>query len=388
MVISSILSYAFIMIVLYICASAASRKYTVSVRRGVMNPSFITPEVFFFIAFFTFVFAIRYNVGVDYAGYLENYESGYKLEYSKNEFLFQQIALFCYNLNFHPTIYFGIFVVIQITFFLLSFKNEKFLYPFFVIFLFCNGEANQWMNIIRSATAMCIWLYSIKFIEKKQFWKYLIFVLIAAGFHRSALLYVILYPLLTFKEVKRPSIAIQFIILAAAFLIRELFTIFASSLIPVVGFVQSLLGGENDYYKNYDFATMMEDLNKGVSGTGVAFFVKLVIDIVIISYSNKLHNFYNSRKFNILYVLFIIALFFFYCFPAAVISFSRPFRFFFVLRTVMLAYFAYYLWKNRRNAQNQIILFLTVFIYLGLFAFAQIVCNADTCLWYQTWFNQ
>lgn len=388
MILSSILSYFFIMLVLYVCATIASRRYTISLRHGVANPPFLTPEVLFCIGFFTVAFAIRYNVGVDYLGYFENYESGYKLEYSKNEFLFKHISLFFYKIGAHPIFYFGFFVFVQIAFFLLALKDEKYLYPFLVIFLFCNGEVNQWMNIIRSATAMCIWLYSIKFVEKKQFWIYLICILIAAGIHRSALLYIIIYPLLNLKEIKKPSIPFQLTVLIVAFLIRELFTVFASSLVPIVTFVQTYLGGENDYYQNYDLATMMEDLNREASGTGVAFIVKLILDIVIIFYSKKMHSFYNSRRFNILYVLFIIALFFFYCFPATVISFSRPFRFFFVLRTVMLAFFAYYLWRKRKNAQNQLVLFLTIIIYLGLFVLAQVVCNADACLWYQTWFNQ
>lgn len=376
------------MLVLYICATSASRRYATSIRRGVINPPFLTPEVLFFIIFFTFVFAIRYNVGVDYPGYLELYESGYKLEYDKNEFLFKHISLFFYNIGAHPIFYFGFFVFVQITVFLFALKNEKYIYPFLVIFLFCNGEVNQWMNIIRSATAMCIWLYSIKFVEKKQFWKYLIFILLAAGIHRSALLYVVIYPFLNFKEIKRPFISFQVILLTVAFVIRKLFTVFSSRLIPLITFIQATLGGENDYYKNYDYAAMMEDLNKGVSGTGIAFLAKLMIDIAIILYSNKLHSFYNSRRFNLLYVLFIIALFFFYCFPASVISFSRPFRFFFVLRTVMLAFFTYYLWRNKKNAQNQLVLYSTIIIYLGLFVLAQVVCNADACLWYQTWFNQ
>lgn len=83
MIISSILSYLFIMVVLYLCASASSRKYVISMRRGVVSPPhFLTPEVLLLL-FFTFMFAIGYNVGVDYLNYLDAYESGISLNMGK-----------------------------------------------------------------------------------------------------------------------------------------------------------------------------------------------------------------------------------------------------------------------------------------------------------------
>lgn len=388
MVLSSILSYSFIMLVLYICSVFASRKYAMSMRKGISKTPFISPEVVFFIAFFTISFAIRYNVGVDFVNYLDEYESGYKLEYGKNAPIYKYIALTWSNLGAHPAFYFGTFVFIQITFFLLYFKNERFLYPFFVVFLFCNGEVQDWMNIIRSTAAMCIWLYSIKYIEERKFWKYLIAVLVAAGFHRVAFLYIVLYPFLTIKEIKLPSIFFQYVVLGGALIIRKLFVEFAGVIAPIVNVVKTTLGGEEDLYASYDVATMLGDINRAVTGTGIAFIVKLIIDAVIISYSNKMHQFYNCRKFNILYILFIISLFVFYCFPDYVISFSRPFRFFFVFRTIMLGYFAYYLWKHKSKNGNELLLIATMSIYIGLFILAQVVCNENSCLWYQTWFNQ
>jgi len=82
MMIFSILSYLFIMVVLYLCASASSRRYAISMRRGVVSPHFLTPEILILL-FFTFMFAIWYNIGVDYLNYLDIYESGNKLEYRK-----------------------------------------------------------------------------------------------------------------------------------------------------------------------------------------------------------------------------------------------------------------------------------------------------------------
>lgn len=386
MILSSILSYFFIMLVLYVCANSAAHTYRVNVNKG-NNPTFFSAGVVFFIFFFTIAFAIRYNVGVDYAGYLENYESGYKLEYSKNEFLYQQIALFLYDIGAHPIFFFGVYVFIQISFFLASFKNEIYLLPFFVIFMFGNGEVINWMNIVRSSTAMCIWLFSIQYIEKRKFWVYLSFCLLASGFHRVALLYIMFYPILARNTIKTPPTIIQIIVLISALVVRVSLDSFSGYIAPFVSFIQFLFGGDEGFYKNYDFDGMVAEANQTSSGTGMAFIVKLVLDVVIIFKSSKMITFYSSKRFNMMYFLFVIALFFFYCFPASVISLSRPFRFLFIFRTIMLAYFSYFLWKNRSVGNNKLFLQIFIMFYISFFIGAQMTSNVDSTGLYQTWFN-
>lgn len=79
---SSILSYIMIMVVLYLVSNrmvlSYNRQTTQYNRFSLLNPSSV-----FFVVFFTLVFAVRYNVGVDFVNYLDEYQSVYKLEYSK-----------------------------------------------------------------------------------------------------------------------------------------------------------------------------------------------------------------------------------------------------------------------------------------------------------------
>ena len=65
------------------------------------------------------------------------------------------------------------------------------------------------------------------------------------------------------------------------FIVRILFETFATQIIPLVSIFQSILGGENDYYANYDVQTMLMDLDNEKSGTGIAFLAKLIIDLII-----------------------------------------------------------------------------------------------------------
>lgn len=101
----------------------------------------------------------------------------------------------------------------------------------------------------------------------------------------------------------------QYGIVACAFIVRILFETFATQIIPLVSIFQSILGGENDYYANYDVQTMLMDLDNEKSGTGIAFLAKLIIDLIIIFNSNKIIKFYDSSKFKTYYFLFIVALF-------------------------------------------------------------------------------
>ena len=86
---SSILSYIMIMVVLYLVSNrmvlSYNRQTTQYNRFSLLNPSSV-----FFVVFFTLVFAVRYNVGVDFVNYLDEYQSVYKLEYSKNEIFIQK----------------------------------------------------------------------------------------------------------------------------------------------------------------------------------------------------------------------------------------------------------------------------------------------------------
>ena len=374
------------MVVLYLVSNrmvlSYNRQTTQYNRFSLLNPSSV-----FFVVFFTLVFAVRYNVGVDFVNYLDEYQSVYKLEYSKNEILYKNIGLFLNSIGAHPSVFFGCFVFLQITFFLLAVKKEIFVLPFLIIFLFANSEIQTWMNIIRSATGMCIWLYAVDFATDRKLWKYVALCIFASCFHRISLAYIFLYPVILFAckiEITRKW---QYGIVACAFIVRILFETFATQIIPLVSIFQSILGGENDYYANYDVQTMLMDLDNEKSGTGIAFLAKLIIDLIIIFNSNKIIKFYDSSKFKTYYFLFIVALFTFYCFPDSVISFSRPFRYFYVFRTLMLGYFSYYLYRNRNIGLNGLCLFFISCLYLSLFLFNQVFAKPEFCVWYQTWFN-
>lgn len=386
----SIIIYTFIIVVMLIFAWFASRKTVYTQLNGMIIQCcpFWSFEMIFPLVFFAIMFGMRYDVGTDSLGYLDYYNTGIKE--SKFELLFTLLTQICWFFKFNSVVFFSIIAFIQVFFFFYAFKKEIYLFPFLVLFLFTNGDWMFWMNGIRQALAMCIWIYSINFIVEKKLWRYLIFGVIAYLFHRSAIILFIFYPILRNGKDYFKNIPLQLILLIIAFIIKKLFYNVIINLSSVVTFYQTFLGGEENLYNSYDINTVITDMkfsNNNGTNTGIAYIWRIVVNVVIILYSLKLKKYYNSKKFNIIYFFFFIGLLLQYVFPNGAIVLTRPFRYFYIFQAIMLAYLAYYLFKIN-NIKNKIFFYVLIVSFLGIFYLNQIVSNENSHLWYQFFFQE
>lgn len=387
----SILVYTFIILIMLFFANIAKRKavyQTGQYGELVQKRSFWSFEIVFMLLFFALMFGMRYDVGTDHLGYLFSYIEGSVGEDLKMEPLFRWISKICYDLNIHPIIYFAIWAFIQITFFLLAFKNERYLFPLLITFLFFNSSFTFWMNGIRQALAMCIWLYSITFIVEKKFWHYIIWGIIAFLFHRSALILFVFYPLLRNGKDYFKSIPLQLILFASVFIIRNVFEVFILQLEPIIEQFQTILGGEEDLYRSYTIDNMLDELNNEVSGTGLAYMFKILVWIIIILYSRKLKSYYNSKTFNIIYFFFFFGLLTQYIFPEGVVGFSRPFRYFYIFQTIMLAYFVYYLFRSNSFRVNRLLAYALIIAFIGIFYLNMLGATERSSILFQFYFQK
>lgn len=340
-------------------------------------------DIYIPIILFSVIFGMRYDVGTDHLTYLTKYVAEIKTE--RYEPLFGALTEICQYFKLHFTIYFSILAFIQILFFYLSFKSERYLYPFLLYFFFVTEDWMSWMNIIRQSVAICISLYSIKFIEEKKLWKYLFWVFIAFCFHRSAIIIVVFYPLLRRGRAYFNSINFQILLLAIVLVVSKLFSNVVFYLDSVIGTYSSLLG-QDSYTESYNSNRLLESFSEN-SGTGIGFLFKLFISIIIILYSKKLKIFYNSKRFNIIYFFFFLGLLTFYVFPPGAISISRPFRFFYFFQMIMFGYFTYFLYSTRAIRGRLELFCFIVIAFLGMFYLSQITANADSHKWYQFYFQ-
>ena len=387
----SILVYTFIILIMLFFANIAKRKavyQTGQYGELVQKRSFWSFEIVFMLLFFALMFGMRYDVGTDHLGYLFSYIEGSVGENLRMEPLFRWISKICYDLNIHPVIYFAIWAFIQITFFLLAFKNERYLFPLLITFLFFNLSFTFWMNGIRQALAMCIWLYSITFIVEKKFWHYIIWGIIAFLFHRSALILFVFYPLLRNGKDYFKSIPLQLILFASVFIIKNVFEVFILQLEPIIEQFQTILGGKEDLYRSYTMDNMLEDLNNEVEGTGLAYMFRILVWVIIILYSRKLKSYYNSKKFNIIYFFFFFSLLSFYIFPNGIVALRRPFSYFPVFETIMLAYFVYYLFRSNSFRFNRLLAYALIIAFIGIFYLNMLGATERSSILFQFYFQK
>lgn len=387
----SILVYTFIILIMLLFANIAKRKavyQTGQYGELVQKRSFWSFEIVFMLLFFALMFGMRYDVGTDHLGYLFSYIEGSVGEDLRMEPLFRWISKICYDLNIHPIIYFAIWAFIQITFFLLAFKNERYLFPLLITFLFFNLSFRFWMNGIRQALAMCIWLYSITFIVEKKFWHYIIGGIIAFLFHRSALILFVFYPLLRNGKDYFKSIPLQLILFASVFIIKNVFEVFILQFEPIIEQFQTILGGESELYRDYTMDNMLDELNREVGGTGLAYMFRILVWIIIILYSRKLKSYYNSKKFNIIYFFFFFGLLTQYIFPEGIIILARPFCYFPVFQTIILAYFVYYLFRSNSFRFNRLLAYALIIAFIGVFYLNMLGATERSSVLFQFYFQK
>ena len=362
---------------------ASKRNGYISSSGLLVKRSFWRFEVIFPLILFAIIFGMRYDVGVDHLGYLHGYLQ--KIHGGKNEPLFFLFAEIGWKLNWHYVLYFGVIAFTQALFFFYAFNNERYIYPFLVFFLFTNGEWLNWMNVIRQALAMCIWIFSLKFIEDKKLWKYLIWCVVATLIHKSAIVLIVFYPILRNGIDYFKSIPLQLILLCSAFVLKSAFEVFLPNIESLINTYINILGADM-YERSYNIEGLMNSY-KEADGTGLVYLFRIILNVTIILYSKRLKLFYNSKRFNIIYFFFFIGLLTMYVFPVGFISLTRPFRYFYIFPSIMYAFFLYYLFKTKikdsqRGVFHAYFYYGLIFIFLGIF-YLSIINPTKMQFWYQ-----
>lgn len=385
MLLQSIVVYSCLFIIMLLFAHNFSLKssHYKTVSGIIKERSFWHFNTIFPLLLFGIVFGMRYDVGADHLAYLFGYTNN--VDVSKGEPLFDAITHLFKGLSLHYVYYFSFLAFFQVFFFFYAFKKQRYLFPFLVFFLFANSEWSSWMNVIRQAMAMCLWIYALKYIEEKRLWRYILLCTIACLFHYSAVILIVFYPLLKSGKDYFKSIKLQLCLIIAAFILQQVFIRILPQLGSFIDFYKSILGTDA-YANSYDIESLTEDFTVA-EGTGLVYLTKIAFHTVIIIYSKKLKKFYNNKWFNIIYFFFFLGLLTTYIFPVGFISLTRPFRYFYIFQTIMYAYFAFYLRKNK-TSQNRLIFLGLIILFIGIFLLSQLTATEDSHLWYQFYFQQ
>ncbi len=255
----------------------------------------------------------RDGLGVDYINY-KNMASRYV--YLRNSLIISEpiyywLTQYIYNSSFTDVLFFLIMAFITILFFMLAYQRYDHLFIILFIFLMFPALYSTSFNLVRGAAISSIFLFSIKYIEKKSYYSFLKFLLLtffAFCIHKSAIIFIPLYFLST-KDYKYWII----ILFLSLFFIVPAFALFTNRFYNLISFLS---------YENYlDYDKMRMSF---LSFSNIFFHLLL---IPIIYYRKRIILLKDSEKYIIPIQLFILALFFS---NISIIALPISYRFFYL----------------------------------------------------------
>lgn len=186
-----IINVFIVLIVLFASYSYNSKKY--------LALSFLTLFIFL---------AIRFDFGNDYMNYYNYFKTVHNaslkdlLDFSNYNIMgFREIGYTWLNRLF-PNFFIMIAILSLFTCLIyyqiiVAHVTPNLFWLSLFILVFDPGLILVQSSAIRQTIAVCIFIYSIKFLIEKNFWKYIILVLLASSFHLSALILLPLYFIVT-----------------------------------------------------------------------------------------------------------------------------------------------------------------------------------------------
>jgi len=362
--------YFFLLVLLY---SAASHNNKILLRSNKRFEEYENPDAFWrwplYLGFFILVLIVglRYDVGVDYLGYYEDYLGLGRYEVlrwqkiERYEFGYEAIARILLYFNIRVWVLFTTIAILIWYFFIQSFKVVPYLLKWGLFFAFTTGFFFATMNGMRQSIALAIFMYAIKFIQEKSLKKYTLYIILASSFHSSILL---VFPFYFFINnisfVKRKWLIVYVLtyIIGNKIDIREI-VVFGLDLFPK--------------YKHYT-ETFLEDFSNPASiGLGNIYF--FIVGFIIILLSRDILK--KIPKMKIYYNLFYIGAILFNFFWKYDIL-GRITYLFIWFEIFCLAALAYYFGKSK----NSWIIYIIVGTQLLMF-FYKISKGENQCAPYQ-----
>lgn len=141
------------------------------------------------------VSACRIAVGNDYWDYRDNFKLIAQGRHVSSEFGFNLVVkwmqeLFGYD-NYLPV--FALFSLLTVLFFVKALHDQGSFYAFSLFLLLTGGYYFNSLNTVRYYLALSVALYSMKYVLRGEYGKFILWILVTASFHKSVLLVIPVY---------------------------------------------------------------------------------------------------------------------------------------------------------------------------------------------------
>ena len=150
------------------------------------------------LAIFLILFSLsacRLNVGNDYAKYVEFMHLVNCDSYVPTEIGFNLLVKLIYGLSGYENylLVFAVYAFVTVLLFLLAIYEQSDEFPLSFFLFMALGYYFQTFSTVRYYLALAIALYSMKFVLRKQWGRFLVLILLGSTFHKSLLVVIPLY---------------------------------------------------------------------------------------------------------------------------------------------------------------------------------------------------
>lgn len=340
----SLIVYVGTALILYLLTTNYVRRNRYEMNRYNHELSFASFEIVFSLLLFTLVAGLRYNTGVDYLSYLEDYNllSKGAEPYHNYEAGFMRIMKALAQNGLHYSVFFGLCGFLQLFFVYYALKDYKYLLPYVSLYIMMGPLFLTWMNAVRQCIVVCFFVLLSRSIVKRNVFGYIIGVILASYIHKSALfllpLFLVAYvPIKWFNNGKR-----NLLILSACFIL---------GLSPVwlehIAVFRVLL--EKIGYVSYGL--LMDELvseeNLAVTAMGPGRMMLLLLDVVLIVVYPRVSEFFRSRYIDQCFIFYFIGTCLYNLLVNTSHLFIRPISYLTVFIVVVVAATLVYLKRNK-----------------------------------------
>lgn len=299
---------------------------------------------FVLITIMIFICGFRKNVGTDFLLYSRMYN---------NISIFPRVEIgFKYLINFMSGMGLSSFwfffltssLTILIVYYIIKKISDK---PSESLFLFITlGYFSLQFNIIRQCLAIAVSLYSIKFIIKKDFFKYFVCILMASLFHTTALIMFPFYFISKINISKKRCVEILIILFIVSLMYNQIICLIVR------------------YFPTYEVYLTINNYTYDAAGVGsylIILFNLLLFSVILINKSKLVK--YNKN--NNIYINMILFSFFYYFLSLNNTVMIRP-GYYLSISFIFILPDLYQVNKKKLNDKNSII-FVVIFIIYYLF---------------------
>ncbi len=356
--IQSFIVYGCLGLSMWVLGNLAAERENAYLRMDRKTP-FFTWEIITPLLLFAFISGIRWKVGTDHQSYLESYRALLNGVESRREFegLFMYISRVFADFNIHFTIWFGFWAFVQIVFFYLAFRNERYLLPYIGIIIVLGGYYLGWMNGIRQTIAACMFVFSIQFINGRKPLYYFLTIFIATLFHRSAVLLFIFYFIPQRDYFKNRYVNLALLLLAIIIGSNP----FWVGIMDNVGGLLQVVGYE-EYAEKLDYYILERQREMSLGPRRIS---RILLSALVIWYHPELKKMFSNTNYQAYFNLSLIGAFLHNLLANTGHIFLRPVGYFTIFLIPTTAYLLFYLkHSNKKDQMMYIVVFLLAISYI------------------------